>query len=247
MKKIFSIVGLALMASGLFAVEDITTLVEARNYTGIVKQASELLETAKTNSNQVAKARVVQGIILARVCTGTYKTSAEGIADLDVMILGTGYTRNDLPWARIFIYERFHEYAKALAVPASDKSSQLRRAVVLAALKRYEEAADTAFKVGTPQAISAATKYIRKAKAPEKLYSYVLSSLATGSIKQPNDVKQLVGIILDTDFAGTSITDAKIKTLLQTVNRRYSRLLKPGVVTAWDEVIQMVRQTLETY
>ncbi|MBR2873059.1 MAG: hypothetical protein IKB99_06150 [Lentisphaeria bacterium] len=247
MKKLLSIVGLALMASGLFAAEDIRTLIASKNYTGIVKQASELLETAKTNSNQGAKASVVQGIILARVCTGTYKTSAEGIADLDVMILGTGYTRNDLPWARIFIYERFQEYDKALAVPASDKSSQLRRAVVLAALKRYEEAADTAFKVGTPQAISAATKYIRLAKAPEKLYTYILTGFTTGSIKQPSEVKRLVAIILETDFSGTTVSDAKIKALLQTVNRRYSRLLKPGVVTAWDEVIQMVRQTLETY
>jgi hypothetical protein len=35
--------------------------------------------------------------------------------------------------------------------------------------------------------------------------------------------------------------------MLQTINRRYSRFLKPGVTTAWDEVIQTVRQTLETY
>ena len=247
MKKLLSIIGLALMASGLFAAEDIKTLVEAKNYTGIVKQASELLETAKTNSNQGAKLKVINGIILARLNMGVCKTSAEAITDLESMMRDIGYTRDNASWARIFIYEKFNELEKALAVPATDKSGQLRRAVVLAALKRYEEAADTAFKVGTPLGISAAAKYIRLAKAPEKLYTYILTGFTTGSIKQPSEVKRLVGIILETDFSGTTVTDAKIKVLLQTVNRRYSRLLKPGVVTAWDEVIQMVRQTLETY
>lgn len=247
MKKILSIVGLALMASGLFAAEDIKTLLDAQNYTGIVKQASELLSAAKTNSNQRAKSTVINGIIIARINVGTYKTSAEAITNLESMVREVGYTRNNSSWARIFIYQKFNELEKALAVPATDKSGQLRRAVVLAALKRYEEAADTAFKVGTPQAISAAAKYIRLAKAPEKLYTYILTCFTTGSIKQPSDVKRLVAIILETDFSGTTVTDAKIKVLLQTVNRRYSRLLKPGVVTAWDEVIQMVRQTLETY
>jgi hypothetical protein len=57
----------------------------------------------------------------------------------------------------------------------------------------------------------------------------------------------VVNYILNSNFTGTTVTDAQIKSFLQTVNRRCSRFLTPGVPTVWDEVIQLVRQTLEAY
>ena len=247
MKKILSIVGIAAMAIGLHAVEEIKTLVDSKNYSTIAAKADDFIEKAKKSENPGVKSSVLHALIRARNSIGAYKSSTEAIADLESLIKEIGYGPKDSPWARIYIYERFSEYDKALAVPATDPSSKLRRSCVLAALKRYEEAADTAFAIGKPAGVLAAVKYIRLAKAPEKLYNYILTGFSTGSIKQAGDVKELVGLILETDFSGTSITDAKIKTLLQTANRRYSRNLKPGVVTAWDETIQMIRQTLETY
>ena len=247
MKKLLSIVGIAAMAVGLHAADSFKTLVAARNYPAIIAQADTFLKEARENANQGFKDRVIHSIILARLSTGAYQNSSAAIADLEAIIKDIGYTRNSAPWARIFIHEKFKEYDKALSVPATDGSSKLRRAIVLAALKRYEEAADLAFSVGTSYAILAATRHIRQAKAPEKLYSYVLTGFSTGAIKEAADVKKLIVQILETDFSGTSINDAKIKVLLQTANRRYSRLLKPGVVSDWDETIQMIRQTLETY
>ena len=110
MKNFLSIVGIAAMAIGLSAAEDIKTLLDATNYTGIVKQASELLSAAKTNSNQAAKSTVINGIIFARLKVGTYKTSAEAITDLESMMRDIGYTRDNASWARIYIYEKFNEF-----------------------------------------------------------------------------------------------------------------------------------------
>ena len=252
MKKMFSIVGLALMAGGLFAVDfDIKSIRQnysEKKYDAVITACEQSLAAVKQAEDQKAKRELAYFLTIAKFRKGAYKTSAEAIDAMKATFADLGFT-GDYLFGEIFILQLFGDHSKVvpLAQASSIPSVRLRGALSLFALKRYGEAAEMAFSTGLPIGYPKAVYYARVGGLSEKVYEYAMSGIQKGHIKHPADVKRLVNYILATDFTGTSITDAKVKALLQTVNRRYSRFLKPGVTTAWDEVIQTVRQTLETY
>lgn len=252
MKKILSIVGLALMASGLFAAEFDAKPLAAHYRSGSYDAIISAIEGSKA---QILKAKPYPRLAAAFYYVaakakkgGVYKNSSEALTEFYKLFAEFGAT-GDISPQIVTLHQIFGEDAKAVEIArkSTHKSAQFRGCVSLARLKKYEEAADWAATIELGHAQRSAIAWARLAKAPAKVLTYGLKAVNSGAFTVPADVKKLVEYVLTTNFEGTTVTDAQIKAFLQTVNRRCSRFLKPGNPTAWDEVIQLVRQTLETY
>ena len=252
MKKILSIVGLALMASGLFAAE-FDTKSFAENYQSGSYDA--IISAFEGGKAQILKAkpyprRAAAFYYVAAKAKkgGVYKNSSEALTEFYKLFAEFGAT-GDATQQIVTLHQIFGEDAKAVEIArkSTHKGAQFRGCVSLARLKKYEEAADWAATIELGHAQRSAITWARLAKAPAKVLTYGLKAVNSGAFTAPADVKKLVEYVLATNFEGSTVTDVQIKAFLQTVNRRCSRFLKPGNPTAWDEVIQLVRQTLETY
>lgn len=251
MKKVLSIVGLALMASGLFAAE-FDTKPFAENY--ISGRYDVIISAFEGGKAQILKAKpyprraAVFYYVAAKAKKGVYKNSSEALTEIYKLFAEFGAT-GDISQQIVTLHQIFGEDAKAveIAKKSTHKGAQFRGCVSLARLKKYEEAADWAATIELGHAQRSAINWARLAKAPAKVLTYGLKAVNSGAFTAPADVKKLVEYVLATNFEGSTVTDVQIKAFLQTVNRRCSRFLKPGNPTAWDEVIQLVRQTLETY
>lgn len=252
MKKLLSIAGIAAMVIGLSAAEfELKPLAEnykAGSYDAIIASIDAAKANIKKAKPYPRRAAAFYYVAAKARKGGVYKNSSEALTEFYKLFAEFGAT-GDTTLQIVTLHQIFGEDGKAieLARKSTHKGAQFRGCVSLARLKKYEEAADWAAAIELPNAQRSAITWARLAKAPAKVIAYGLKAVNAGALTTPADARKLVDYALTTNFAGTTVTDAQIKTFLQTVNRRCSRFLKPGNPTAWDEVIQLVRQTLETY
>ena len=214
------------------------------------------LETAalamKGDANSdVRKGKIIESAALARLKLGRYPNTAAALADIDALAgdLGIAVTHDLVQAAKLQLLYTRREHAAAVELSASWAGARTlqRRGIALSALKRYAEASAAFAASGAPGSLVSAAKAALQAKLPEKVYEYSLAAFANGDVKDAATGIQLVNAVLDADYTGTSVTSAKVKELLQIVNRKYSRKLVVNAPSKWDELIQLVRQTLETY
>ena len=243
----FYIVGLALLAGGLSAIDlsPIYAAFRQADYAGTIALCEQNMATAKNNFE---KRSVIAYRIYSQIRLRKLTTSAAALSEFDRLASSVGFTGNT-DSVRVMIFELCGEHLQAAEAGknSSDPGARYRAALNLGKLQRFEEAAALAAGTNLSHGYYTAVNFAKKAKLPEKVYEYALAGLNAGKLTDPASVRRVVNYMLDTDFTGTAISDAKIKVFLQTVNRRCSRYLKPGVVTGWDETIQLVRQTLEAF
>ncbi len=252
MKTIISILFVFCATCLLSAVEfnwkQLNELYKTGDYAKLESTAYAMKASAK---NDAAKGKIVESIALSRNKLGKYANSDAVLTDIDAIAKEIGVASNTDSVQAVkmqLLYSRGdHERAIAISANWTGKTTSYRRGIALGAMKRYAEAATAFAAAGTGSGYVMAAKVAKNAKLPEKVYEYSYKALASDSIKKPEDAIELVNAVLDTDYTGTTITSAKIKEFLQMVNRKYSRKLVVNAPTKWDTLIQLVRQTLETY
>jgi hypothetical protein len=256
MKHIFTLAVAAVCAAchlsaAEFNYKRLDELKTAGDYTKLEAGASEMKSAAKLDGQKYA---VIHYITFARQKLGRYADTAAVLADVEALGKELGLTAKDdaVQAAKLFaLYDRGENaYAIELSAGWTGPKTLHRRGLNLASLKRFAEATDAyaaAAAAGSRGSWVSAAKTAIHAKLPAKCYEYALAAFANGAVRDPASGITLVNAVIDADYSGTAITSAKVKELLQTVNRKYSRKLVVGSPSKWDELIQLVRQTLETY
>lgn len=223
-------------------------LYRAGDYANLETTAFSMRPTAKSLSS---KGAIISYVALARQRLGRYADSDAAIADIDALAKELGLAVNSDPVQAVKLSVLFtrHENAKAVELSTNwtGKRTLHRRAIALAALKRYAEASAAYAASGDAGTLVLAAQTALQAKLPEKVFEYSLKAFSSGDLKDPAAAIKLVNAVIEADYTGTAVTPAKVKELLQTVNRKYSRKLVVNAPSKWDELIQLVRQTLETY
>lgn len=250
MKKVLSITGIAMLAVGLHAVNlaDVSAAYANREYDKAYQLCIEKLPAAKQSKVNRRKVNWAIFAVLSKIKAKKITTFDAAMAEFNRLAAEVGATGNlDHPKCE-FLYN-LGEDAKAIEI-GRDSQNPLARYYAAVSLSRtgsYAAAADLAFNSGIDAGYHAAIRWAIRAKLPEKVFEYSIIAFSKGKMTNPVFAKQVINYFLTADLTGTSVTDAKLKVFLQTVNRRCSRFLKPGIPTGWDEVIQLVRQTLETF
>ena len=231
--------------------KELNRLRSAGNWTALETAAAEMKSGIKTDGQKYS---YINHLAFARQKLGKYADTAAALADVEALGKELGLTaQNDaVQAAKLVVLNARSEDAKAVELSAdwTGPKTLHRRGNSLAALRRYAEAADAfaaAAAAGSKTSFVNAAKMALKAKLAEKCYTYSCSAFSNGVVRDPVAGIELVNAVLDADYSGTAVTAAKVKELLQTVNRKYSRKLVVGSPSKWDELIQLVRQTLETY
>ena len=259
MKKILVMLAAVFCVAG-FAAEScyktIGDLFKNKKYQEVINVAPTLKASAKTDLEKIYLAGSVvraHNFLTPYANFAAYKAALDAAAkEFNAPTSGVGY---DL--AVLGIYYKFGDHAGALAYSQgkTDIRVKFRRAVAFSGLKKYEDAIKTYEEIydAAPKsyhgkaAIVAALSAAKTANLPEKMFGLLSKAVNNGSIKDPEKIKEYLTIILDANLNATSVTPAKIKELLQTINRRYSKNLVPGSPSKWDDLLVLVRQTLETY
>ena len=214
------------------------------------------LETAALDMRSGAqraeqKRDIVYYVVFARQQLGRYADTAAGLKDVDALAASLGLQDSDdlIQAVKLILMSTRGEDAAAVEISASwtGPRTRYRRAVSLARLQRYAEASAAFAASGHDNGFTAGALYAIRAKLPVKVYEYSLAAFAAGKVKDPATAVKLVNAVIDSDYTGTAVTTAKVKEFLQTVNRKYSKKLVVNAPSKWDELIQLVRQTLETY
>jgi len=218
------------------------------DYAGVEASATAMQKEARSDAQ---KGTVLSYVSLARQKQGKYADTAAAFADIEALAKTLGFASNhdQVQSAKLQILQAKKEHASALELSSgwTGPRTLARRAASLRALGRYAESAALFASSGYANCHFQAAISARLAKMPEKVYEYSLTAFANGEVKDPAAAIRLVNAVIDADYTGTAVTAAKVKELLQTVNRKYSRRLVVGQPSKWDELIQLVRQTLETY
>ena len=251
-KNLFTIVAAFCVAGGLMAAEFSWTvlgnLYRSGDYAGVESAAMSMKESAKT---ELQKGALVTNIAMARQRLGRYANSDAALADIDAVAKDFGLRTNadSVQKAKLSVLFARKEHSKAVEISSNwvGKQTLHRRAIALAALGRYDEASATYAASGDKGTLVLAAQTALRAKLPEKVFEYSNRAFASEDIKDPVAAITLVNAVIDADYTGTTVTPAKVKEFLQTVNRKYSRKLVVNAPTKWDTLIQLVRQTLETY
>jgi len=253
MKKTSLIVVAALcvvchLSAAEFNWKQLGDLYRSGDYANLETTAFSMRPTAKNISS---KGAIISYVVLARQRLGRYADSDAAIADIDALAKEFNLAGNSDPVqaAKLSVLFTRRENAKAVELSANwtGKRTLHRRAIALADLGRYAEASATYAASGDRGTLVLAAQTALRAKLPEKVFEYSLQAFSSGDIKDPAAAIKLVNAVIEADYTGTTVTPAKVKELLQTVNRKYSRKLVVNAPTKWDELIQLVRQTLETY
>lgn len=92
-----------------------------------------------------------------------------------------------------------------------------------------------------------ATMVAIQAGDKENYYTYCSKAFNVTGFKTAASAINAVNELLSIDFTGTNITEADIKNLLITINRKYSAKLITDERVAWEPFIQLIRTTLDTY
>lgn len=236
------------LAASEFNWKQLSEMHRSGEYAKLETAASEMKASAKLESQ---KGAVVTYIAFARQKLGRYANGIAALADVDALAkeIGLPASSDCLRMAKVSLFNLRGEYETAVEISADWKGpgTLFRRAHSLYALKRYAEAAADFAACGRPGAIVAAARMALLAKLPEKVYEYSFNAFSGGAVKDPVTAISLVNAVIDANYTGTTITPAKVKEFLQLVNRKYSRKLVVNAPSKWDELIQLVRQTLETY
>ena len=259
MKKILVMLAVAFCVAG-FAAEScyktIGDLFKNKKYQEVITVAPTLKASAKNNGEKIYLA---SSVVRAHSFLTPYANFAAYKTALDAAVKEFGATASGAEYdlAIMGAYYKFGDHAGALAYSQgkTDLRVKFRRAVAFAGLKKYEDAIKTYEEVYDvapnsfhgKAAIMAALSAAKIANLPEKVFGLLLKAVNNGSVKDPEKIKEYLTIILDANLNATSVTPAKIKELLQTINRRYSKNLVPGSPSKWDDLLVLVRQTLETY
>ena len=122
MKKFFSIVGLAVMAGGLFAVDvDVKSIRRDygdKKYDAVITACEQNLAAAKQSDKQDIKRDVAYFLTCAKFRQGAYKTSAEAVAALKTTSADLGFTGSCL-FGEIFVLQLFGEHSKVVPLAAT--------------------------------------------------------------------------------------------------------------------------------
>lgn len=249
-KSIISVVIVcaACLGAAKFDWKQLGDLYKAGSYAELENSAVSMKADA---SNDIRKAKLVESVLLARQKLGKYASSDAMLKDADALAkeFGVSSSFDFVQAAKMQVLYLRREHQKAVEVSASWKGprAMLRRAIALTALSRYADASTVFAESNAPGAKVSAVKAAIKANLPEKVYEYGFAAFSTGEVKDAATAIEIVNYVIDANYSGTTVTPAKVKEFLQTVNRKYSRKLVVNAPTKWDTLIQLVRQTLETY
>ena len=223
-------------------------LYTARDFTAVETTAAAMKSSAKTTMN---KSAIVYYTVMAKQNLGKYASKEAALADVDALAkeLGIDVNYDRIRSLKLSVLDTRgdREYAIENSKDWTGPRSLYRKARILHDLKRYDESAEAFMNSGVRGSKVHAVTMARMAKMPEKIFEYGYRALAEENINDPAIALNIVNVILDSNFTGTTVTPAKVKDFLQMVNRKYSRKLVVNAPTKWDNLIQLVRQTLETY
>lgn len=237
-----------LLSAADFNLKQLVNIRNNKDWTTAESTALSMKDSAKTES---AKGFLVESITFSRNKLGKYTTTDAALADIDAVAkeIGVSVDSDSVRATKLMILFGRNENERAAAISATwtGTRTSYRRGICLDALKRYAEASVAFAASRSGRGYIQAAKAAKRANLAEKVFEYCYTALSNDSVKKPEDAIELVNAVLDANYNGTTITSAKIKEFLQMVNRKYSRKLVVNAPTKWDTLIQLVRQTLETY